>query len=98
MVYNKKINIKIANCGHPGEVLSAVSVPNIEDYDGLPIAGSTIRFRCPSGLRLIGNPTSAICTQNGVWEPSDFTGLMCTNSSGKEFILSSCLQGLCARV
>ena len=80
-----------ANCGHPSELLSAVnlSVLNIEDYNGLPIEGSTIMFRCPTGLELIGDPTSAICAKNGVWEPSDFTGLMCTDSSGKEFRISS---------
>lgn len=89
----------IVNCGHPGELLSALnlSVPDIEDY-GLPIEGSTIRFRCPSGLELTGNPTSAICTENEVWEPSNFTGLMCTNSSGKEFMMLARIMCTCVKL
>ena len=88
MLHN--INL-IANCGHPNELLSAVnlSVPiTIEGYDGLPIVGSTIRFRCPTGLELVGDQSSAVCSQKGLWDPwaSDFTDLMCTNSSGKELI------------
>lgn len=64
----------------------------LEDYDGLPVEGSTVRFRCLSGLELVGEPNSVTCTANGAWEPSDYTGLTCTNSSGKEFIL---MQELC---
>ena len=76
--------IIVANCGDP-EVLptanDSVPAPSIEDYSGLPIEGSTIRLSCPPGLKLIDGPNSAICTENGEWEP-DPSRLMC-NSSGK---------------
>ena len=79
----------IANCGHP-ELLciqtanNSQTVPAIEGYDGLPVEGSAIRFRCPPGLELIGlggSSTLAICTESGEWDP-DPSGLMC---NGKEY-------------
>ena len=51
----------------------------IEGYDDLiSIEGSTVRFSCPPGWELIG-PDSAICTENGEWEP-DPRQLMCNES------------------
>ena len=74
----------VANCGHPAELLPIInndSVPDIVDNGGLPIEGSTITFTCPSGLKLMGGPSSATCRETGEWKP-DFTGLIC-NTSGK---------------
>ena len=70
-----------ANCGCPELLLTENndSVPTIEGYEDLiPIEGSTVRFRCPPGWELIG-PDSAICTENGEWEP-DPRQLMCIES------------------
>ena len=68
----------IANCGHPEtesyySVNDSRSVPNIEDYDGLPVEGTTVTFSCPPGLVLTG-PSSVTCTGNGRWQP-DPSGL-----------------------
>ena len=41
------ITSRAANCGNPDLLLWRItndSVPNIEDYDGLPIGGSIVRF------------------------------------------------------
>ena len=82
------INIIIANCGNP-ELLPTVStnesVPRVEDYDDLPIKGSTITFSCPPELKLTG-PSSATCMDNGEWEP-DLSMLMCNASKGYVVVL-----------
>ena len=79
------ISIIVANCGDP-EILptanDSVLVPSIEDYSGLPIEGTTIRFSCPPGLKLIDGPYSAICTENGEWEPDLNSLILCNDSKG----------------
>ena len=79
------IYISIANCGHQDLLsnFSNDSVPRIEGYDGLPIEGSTVYFRCPPGLELI-EPNLTICKENGEWDPKlNISGLMCYTSKGK---------------
>ena len=76
--------LAVVNCGHPDLLLWRMtndSVPNIEDYDGLPIEGSTLRFSCPNGLALIG-PNLATCTENGRWELNSNNWPMCMQSKG----------------
>ena len=66
----------VANCGHPELKASNDShVPNIVDYEDLPIEGETVRFDCLPGSMLTG-PNSATCSENGEWEP-DPSQLMC---------------------
>ena len=75
------IILLVGNCGDPTLLLPVNnSVLNVESYDGLPIEGSTVRFSCPPELVLVG-PNSAICTENGEWEP-DPSGFMCNDSKG----------------
>ena len=40
----------------------------IMDYKDPSIEGSKIEFSCPPGFVLTG-PSTAVCTQNGDWEP-----------------------------
>ena len=55
---------------------SNVSDLRIVGPNGIPVEGSTVSFSCPQGLELVG-PISAICSQNGEWEP-DLEGVICT--------------------
>ena len=78
------IYISIANCGHQDLLsnFSNDSVPRIEGYDGLPIEGSTVYFRCPPGLELIG-PNLTICRDDGEWDPKlNLSGLICYDPKG----------------
>ena len=47
----------------------------IDGDNNLLIEGSTVRLNCSPGLILIGS-NSAICTENGEWEP-DISGVTC---------------------
>ena len=57
-----------------------VHIPRVIGYD-VGMEGTTVLFRCPLGLSLIGS-NSAICTHNGEWEP-DPKGTMCNNMSSE---------------
>ena len=74
--------------------LSNYSLPSVVGYDDIvPVEGSTVSFTCPPGLALTG-PNSAICTENGEWEPdpravmchclTSHRGLVCNDSKGHE--------------
>ena len=45
----------------------------------LPLEGSAITFSCPPGIG--ANSGSVTCTENGQWELSDSSGLVCTMKS-----------------
>ena len=51
----------------------------IMDYKDPSVEGSTIKFSCPPGFALTG-PSTAVCTQNGDWEP-DPREAMCKGNS-----------------
>ena len=77
--------LSIANCGHPEVLFTASneSVPKVfvNTVDFIPVEGSTVVFSCPPGFELIG-PDTAICTENGKWEP-DPGALICNYSSSQ---------------
>ena len=55
----------------------------------IPVEGTTVWFSCPPGL-VVNGPDSATCMENGEWEP-DPSGVMCTDSKGKNTFLFSTL-------
>ena len=63
------------------------SVPEVDDYNGLLLEGSTITFSCPPGFELIGLD-SATCAENGNWEP-DPSGLFCNDSGSNNIIIGN---------
>ena len=87
--------LHLATCEHPLPELSSTetnySVPKVSGFDAIVIEGKTITFSCPPGLELTGSD-SAICNQNGEWEP-DLSGLICTNSISQGYHSSGCTGG-----
>ena len=78
-------SIVLAICGDPESFLSTSndSLPNIEDYDGLPVQNTMITFSCPPGFMVVG-PNLATCTEDGEWEPN-LGDVMCSNTTGKQY-------------
>ena len=81
----------IVFCEDPDELLSTDqsndSVPTAAvGYDDfIPVQGNIVMFGCSSGFELVVN-NSAICTDNGKWEP-DPSQLMCNASNSGHNIL-----------
>ena len=84
---------KLWKCGEAVYSQHYYSIPRVVGYDDIvPVEGSAVNFICPPGLALAGL-NSAICTENGEWEPdsrvimcyyltSDLRGLICNDSKG----------------